>query len=204
MTSTPNILPNNPPPPSPPPPEASILDVDCSRILEPGSVAYWNRASSRLTLPIVVVVIDPQRYQASLCPDLFRRGITTVARSANAHARSFCGVGRLSVQVRVYVHYTGSTFKPQIKVTGIRSIAPVQNGGHSTIYYGKIFNSWTTKPCHYIFIISRLWLTSHPRSTVVILDTGTPCTSREIYSEYADGETELATPLHTHCKLLHW
>ena len=36
---------------------------------------------------------------------------------------------------------------------------------------------------NYIFIISQLWLTSHPRSTVVLLDTGTPGTSREIYSE---------------------
>ena len=36
---------------------------------------------------------------------------------------------------------------------------------------------------HYIFIISQLWLTSHPRSTVDLLDTGTPGTSREIYSE---------------------
>ena len=35
---------------------------------------------------------------------------------------------------------------------------------------------------HYIFIISQLWLTSHPRSTVVLLDTGTPATSREIYN----------------------
>ena len=43
--------------------------------------------------------------------------------------------------------------------------------------------------CHYIFIISELWLTSHPRSTVVLLETGTPGTSREIYSEDADGET---------------
>ena len=42
---------------------------------------------------------------------------------------------------------------------------------------------------HYIFIIAQLWLTSHPRSTVVILDTGTPGTSREIFSEDADGET---------------
>ena len=42
---------------------------------------------------------------------------------------------------------------------------------------------------HYIFIISQLRLTSHPRSTVVLLDTGTPGTSREIYSEDADGET---------------
>ena len=30
---------------------------------------------------------------------------------------------------------------------------------------------------------SSLWLTSHPRSTAVPLDTGTPGTSREIYSE---------------------
>ena len=33
---------------------------------------------------------------------------------------------------------------------------------------------------HYIFyIISHLWLTSHPRSTLVLLDTCTPGTSRE-------------------------
>ena len=38
-------------------------------------------------------------------------------------------------------------------------------------------------PHHYIFIISQLWLTSHLRSTVVLLDTGTPVTSREIYSD---------------------
>ena len=31
---------------------------------------------------------------------------------------------------------------------------------------------------HYIFIISQLWLTSHPRSTVVLLDTGTPGTEQ--------------------------
>ena len=35
---------------------------------------------------------------------------------------------------------------------------------------------------HYIFIIAQLWLTSHPRSTVVLLDTGTPGTCREIFS----------------------
>ena len=39
---------------------------------------------------------------------------------------------------------------------------------------------------HYIFVISQLWLTSHPRSTVVLLDTGTPGTSREIYSDDAE------------------
>ena len=44
---------------------------------------------------------------------------------------------------------------------------------------------------HYIFIISWLWLTSHPRSTVVLLDTGTLGTSREIYR-------------HPHCKFLYW
>ena len=47
---------------------------------------------------------------------------------------------------------------------------------------------------HYIFIISQLWLTSHPRSTVVLLDTGTPDTSGEIYSEDADGETRTHNP----------
>ena len=47
---------------------------------------------------------------------------------------------------------------------------------------------------HYIFIISQLWLTSRPRSTMVLLDTGTPGTSREIYSEDADGETQTRNP----------
>ena len=47
---------------------------------------------------------------------------------------------------------------------------------------------------HYIFIISQLGLTSHPRSTVVLLDTETPGTSREIYSEDADGETRTRNP----------
>ena len=44
---------------------------------------------------------------------------------------------------------------------------------------------------HYIFIIAQLWLTSHPRSTVVLLDTGTPGTSREIFSEDADATHQL-------------
>ena len=35
-------------------------------------------------------------------------------------------------------------------------------------------------------MICQLWLTSRPRGTVVLLDTGTPGTSREIYSEDAD------------------
>ena len=47
---------------------------------------------------------------------------------------------------------------------------------------------------HHIFIISQLRLTSHPRSTVVLLDTETPGTSREIYSEDADGETRTRNP----------
>ena len=47
---------------------------------------------------------------------------------------------------------------------------------------------------HYIFIISQLRLTSHPRSRVVLLDTETPGTSREIYSEDADGETRTRNP----------
>ena len=45
-----------------------------------------------------------------------------------------------------------------------------------------------------MFIISQLWLASHPRSTVVLLDTGTPGTSREIYSEDADGDTRTRIP----------
>ena len=42
-----------------------------------------------------------------------------------------------------------------------------------------------------MFIISQLWLTSHPRSTV---DTGTPGSSREIYSEDADDGTRTHNP----------
>ena len=54
---------------------------------------------------------------------------------------------------------------------------------------------WTDLPFgnYYIFIISQLWLTSHPRSIVVLPDTGTPGASREIYSEDADGETRTRT-----------
>ena len=43
-----------------------------------------------------------------------------------------------------------------------------------------------------MFIGSQLWLTSHLR---VLLGTGTPNTSREIYSEDADGETQTRNPL---------
>ena len=45
-----------------------------------------------------------------------------------------------------------------------------------------------------IFIISQLWVTSHPRSAEVLLDTGTPGTSREIYSEDADDGTRIRNP----------
>ena len=48
---------------------------------------------------------------------------------------------------------------------------------------------------HCMFISSQLWLTSHPRSTVVLLGTGTPNTSREIYGEDADGKTRTRNPL---------
>ena len=40
-----------------------------------------------------------------------------------------------------------------------------------------------------MFIISQLWLTSHLRSTMVLLDTGTPGNSREIHIEDADDPT---------------
>ena len=41
---------------------------------------------------------------------------------------------------------------------------------------------------HYILIIS------HSRSTVVLLNTGTPGTSRELYSEEANGDTRTRNP----------
>ena len=48
---------------------------------------------------------------------------------------------------------------------------------------------WESQTLYYIFIIAQLWLTSHQRNIVALLDTGTPGTSTEIYSEDADGET---------------
>ena len=67
------------------------------------------------------------------------------------------------------------------------------------LYSSKLFlgRSWVYPVGvlhHYIFIISKLWLTSHLRSTVSLLDTGTPGTSREICSEYADRETRTRNP----------
>ena len=49
---------------------------------------------------------------------------------------------------------------------------------------------------HNIFVISQLWLNSHPKSTVVLLDTGTPGTGREIRSIEAHH-------WHPHCKFLY-
>ena len=43
-------------------------------------------------------------------------------------------------------------------------------------------------------MISQLWLTSHLSSTVVLLNTETPDTSRKIYSEDADDETGTRNP----------
>ena len=45
-----------------------------------------------------------------------------------------------------------------------------------------------------MFIISQLWLTSHPRSTVVPIDIGIPGNSREIYSKDADDGTRTRKP----------
>ena len=46
-----------------------------------------------------------------------------------------------------------------------------------------------------MIIIAHLWLTSHPRSTVVLLDTATPGTSIEkFYSEDADDRTRTRNP----------
>ena len=47
---------------------------------------------------------------------------------------------------------------------------------------------------HCIIIIAQLRLTSHPRNTVVLLDTGTVGTSREIYSEDANDGTRTRNP----------
>ena len=42
---------------------------------------------------------------------------------------------------------------------------------------------------HYIFIVAHLWLTSHLRSRVDLLEIGSPGTSKEILSEDVNGET---------------
>ena len=45
-----------------------------------------------------------------------------------------------------------------------------------------------------MFIFSQLWLTSHPKSKVVLLDTGNPGASRQIYSEDVDDGTRPHSP----------
>ena len=74
------------------------------------------------------------------------------------------------------------------KISKKTSCENVKNNNiNITFFYGS--RVLITILFHYIFITSQLWLTSHPRNTVVLLDTGTLSTSREIYSEDADGET---------------
>ena len=48
-----------------------------------------------------------------------------------------------------------------------------------------------------VLLIGQLWLTSHPRSILVLLDTGTAGTSRDIFNEDADGETRTRNPSQT-------
>ena len=57
---------------------------------------------------------------------------------------------------------------------------------------------------HYILIISQLWLTSHQRSTVVLLDTETPGSNGEIYSEDDEGEILTGNPWITNPKSGNW
>ena len=45
-----------------------------------------------------------------------------------------------------------------------------------------------------MFIISQLWLAFHLRSTVILLDTGTPGTNRKIYGEDADDGAQVRNP----------
>ena len=47
---------------------------------------------------------------------------------------------------------------------------------------------------HYMFIICQLWLNSHPRGTVVLLDTGASTISRETHSEDASEGTRTRNP----------
>ena len=63
-------------------------------------------------------------------------------------------------------------------------------------YSDLSFRADLTSFDYYIFIISQLWLTSHPRSTVVLdlLDTGHPGTSREIVNKDANCETLTRNP----------
>ena len=71
------------------------------------------------------------------------------------------------------------------KLESIGPIEPPRDFAPGSYRALKLHPPNRNKP-HYIFIISQLRLTSHPRSTVVLLDTETPGTSREIYSEDAE------------------
>ena len=54
---------------------------------------------------------------------------------------------------------------------------------------GRSLSSWCTAS---LCIISKLWLTSHPRRILVLLETSTPGTSN--YSEDADEDTRTRNP----------
>ena len=60
------------------------------------------------------------------------------------------------------------------------------------------FDIFSEKPVgvlhQYLSIISQLWLTPHPTNTVVLLDTGTPVTRREITVRMPMRRLNLATP----------
>ena len=89
-----------------------------------------------------------------------------------------CNVTFIQLQVFLYLHrlIAGSSKCTAKQMSSLSTkISTVMKTGLEKYYY--------------IFVISQLWLTSNPRSTVVLLDTGSPFISREISSEDADGET---------------
>ena len=74
----------------------------------------------------------------------------------------------------------------------------------------KLIPHWfeTKTSHHYIFIISQLWLTSHPRSAVILLDTGIAllsCTAQwlkhSVYNRWI--ASSLSHHRHRHCKFLY-
>ena len=101
----------------------------------------------------------------------------------------FCWTQKLLVPVKQF-----TVRMPMVRLEHATPELQTQCSSHWTIQLNKLLlgRRWVYPVGvlhHYIFIISQLWLTSHPRGTVVLLDTETPGTSREIYSEDADGET---------------
>ena len=117
----------------------------------------------------------------------FDDGITKEARITSP-----CGICNRGMVLYISEH-------PENKQGGVRFYSSLSGGLISfksawrdiVLCFGNISKR---KRLHYIFIISQLWLTSHPRGTMVLLDTGTPGASREIYSEDADGETRTRNP----------